>query len=76
MRDDNVKKLLFVPLSDEMIYEHPELITGPIQAFSPPGPTGSAKAETPKRTVTVGRGGFSSSAARGISGIGQPRGRV
>ena len=26
-------KLIFVPLSDEMIYEHPELITGPIGAF-------------------------------------------
>ncbi|HCX86911.1 MAG TPA: hypothetical protein DG761_02695 [Gammaproteobacteria bacterium] len=30
-----MKKLVFVPLSDEMIYEHPELITGPIRAFSP-----------------------------------------
>ena len=29
-----MKKLVFVPLSDEMIYEHPELITGPIRAFS------------------------------------------
>ena len=74
MRDGNVKKLLFVPLSDEMIYEHPELITGPIHAFSPAGPTGRAKAGTPKRTVTVGRGGFRSSAARGISATGQPRG--
>ena len=26
-------KMVFVPLSDEMIYEHPELITGPIGAF-------------------------------------------
>ena len=28
-------KLIFVPLSDEMIYERPELITGPIGAFAP-----------------------------------------
>ena len=28
-------KIVFVPLSDEMIYEHPELITGPIGAFGP-----------------------------------------
>jgi len=34
-RQGKMKKLVFVPLSDEMIYEHPELITGPIRAFSP-----------------------------------------
>ena len=28
-------KMVFVPLSDEMIYEHPELITGPIGALGP-----------------------------------------
>ncbi len=28
-------KMVFVPLSDEMIYEQPELITGPIGAFRP-----------------------------------------
>ena len=28
-------KMVFVPLSDEMIYEHPELVTGPIGAFGP-----------------------------------------
>ena len=28
-----MRKMVFVPLSDEMIYENPELITGPIGAF-------------------------------------------
>ena len=28
-----MRKIVFVPLSDEMIYENPELITGPIRAF-------------------------------------------
>jgi len=31
-----MKKMVFVPLSDEMLYEHPELITGPIGVFKPP----------------------------------------
>ena len=30
-----MSKMVFVPLSDEMIYEHPELIKGPIGAFAP-----------------------------------------
>jgi len=34
-----MKKMVFVPLSDEMLYEHPELITGPIGVFKP-GATG------------------------------------
>ena len=29
----SMRKMVFVPLSDEMIYENPELITGPIGAF-------------------------------------------
>ena len=29
----SMRKMVFVPLSDEMIYENPELITGPIRAF-------------------------------------------
>ena len=28
-----MRKIAFVPLSDEMVYENPELITGPIGAF-------------------------------------------
>ncbi len=26
---------IFIPLSDDLIYEHPELILGPIMAFDP-----------------------------------------
>jgi len=26
---------LFVPMSDEMLYDHPELITGPLVAYQP-----------------------------------------
>ena len=35
LRELVMGKIVFVPLSDEMIYEHPELITGPIGAFAP-----------------------------------------
>jgi hypothetical protein len=30
-----VTNKVFIPLSDELIYEHPELILGPIMAFDP-----------------------------------------
>tara|TARA_B100000676_G_scaffold191948_1_gene188708 strand:+ start:984 stop:1232 length:249 start_codon:yes stop_codon:yes gene_type:complete len=44
-------KIVFVPLSDEMIYEHPELITGPIGTFAP------GKVEFPDLEQAVGKGG-------------------
>ena len=31
----NVKNQVFVPLSDDILYDHPELIQGPIAAFDP-----------------------------------------
>ena len=34
-RVKNVKNQVFVPLSDDILYEHPELIQGPIAAFDP-----------------------------------------
>ena len=43
-------KMVFVPLSDEMIYEHPELITGPIGTFAP------GKVEFPDLEQAEGRG--------------------
>ncbi len=30
-----MSKIVFVPLSDEMVFEHPEMITGPITTYSP-----------------------------------------
>ena len=30
-----MSKIVFVPLTDEMVFEHPELITGPITAYKP-----------------------------------------
>jgi len=30
-----VANKVFIPLSDDLIYEHPELILGPITAFDP-----------------------------------------
>ena len=51
-----MKKLVFVPLSDEMIYEHPELITGPIQAFSVAQPTRRTLAENNEK-ATIARTG-------------------
>ncbi len=44
-------KMVFVPLSDEMIYEHPELITGPIGTFAP------GKVEFPDLEQAEGKGG-------------------
>ena len=30
-----MRKYVFVPLTDELLYEHPELITGPILPYDP-----------------------------------------
>ncbi|HAF74921.1 MAG TPA: hypothetical protein DCG21_06755 [Gammaproteobacteria bacterium] len=43
-------KMVFVPLSDEMIYEQPELITGPIGTFAP------GKVEFPDLEQAEGKG--------------------
>ena len=42
-------RMVFVPLSDEMIYEHPELITGPIGAFGPKSVSFSGLVEGDKK---------------------------
>jgi len=42
-------RMVFVPLSDEMIYEHPELITGPIGAFGPKNVSFSGLVEGDKK---------------------------
>jgi hypothetical protein len=34
-REKNVKNQVFVPLSDDILYDHPELIQGPIAAVDP-----------------------------------------
>ena len=33
--EQEMSKLVFVPLTDEMLFEHPELITGPITTYKP-----------------------------------------
>ena len=30
-----MSKIVFVPLTDEMVFEHPEMITGPITTYKP-----------------------------------------
>jgi len=30
-----MSKIVFVPLTDEMVFEHPEMIAGPIMAYKP-----------------------------------------
>ena len=30
-----MSKIVFVPLTDEMVFEHPEMITGPITTYRP-----------------------------------------
>ena len=30
-----MSKIVFVPLTDEMIFEHPEMITGPVTTYKP-----------------------------------------
>ena len=59
-----MKKLVFVPLSDEMIYEHPELITGPIRAFSAAQPTERTLAENNEKATNVGKGSLRNASAR------------
>ncbi len=56
-----MRKMVFVPLSDEMLYEHPELITGPIGVFKPPATrlndlTGSTR-NGPRSVKPVGQRG-------------------
>ncbi|MGE4634070.1 MAG: hypothetical protein AAEI92_01815 [Arenicellales bacterium] len=36
---------VFIPLSDDLIYEHPELILGPITAFDPANRQDSGSSE-------------------------------
>ena len=33
--EQEMSKIVFVPLTDEMVFEHPELITGPIMTYKP-----------------------------------------
>jgi len=33
--EQKMSKIVFVPLTDEMVFEHPELITGPITTYKP-----------------------------------------
>ena len=30
-----MSKIVFVPLTDEMVFEHPEMITGPVTTYKP-----------------------------------------
>lgn len=59
-----MKRLVFVPLSDEMIYENPELITGPIHAFSATQPTGRTMTAKSKRAAIPGKRRFRNPSAR------------
>jgi len=33
--EQEMSKIVFVPLTDEMVFEHPELIAGPITTYKP-----------------------------------------
>lgn len=33
-----MSQYIFVPLTDELLYEHPELVTGPIVPYNPQWP--------------------------------------
>jgi hypothetical protein len=33
--EQEMSKIVFVPLTDEMVFEHPELITGPVTTYKP-----------------------------------------
>ena len=70
----NVKKLVFVPLSDEMIYEHPELITGPIQAFSVAQPTRRTLAQNNEKATIAGKDSLGNASARALVGGACPTG--
>ena len=61
-----MKRLVFVPLSDEMIYENPELITGPIHAFSATQPTGRTMTAKSDRVAIPGKRRFRNPSARAL----------
>ena len=61
-----MRRLVFVPLSDEMIYENPELITGPIHAFSPTKPTGRTMTAESERAAVPGKRRFRNPSARAL----------
>ena len=69
-----MKKLVFVPLSDEMIYEHPELITGPIRAFSVAQPTRRTLAEINEKATIAGKGSLRNAPARELVAGAHPTG--
>ncbi len=69
-----MKKLVFVPLSDEMIYENPELITGPIQAFSATQPAGRTMTAKTERAVISGKRRFRDPSARALVAAARPTG--
>ena len=61
-----MKRLVFVPLSDEMIYENPELITGPIHAFSSAQSTGRTMTAKSERAAIPGKRRFRNPSARAL----------
>ena len=61
-----MKRLVFVPLSDEMIYENPELITGPIHAFSATQATGRTMTAKSERAAIPGKRRFRNPSARAL----------
>ncbi len=69
-----MKKLVFVPLSDEMIYENPELIAGPILAFSATKPTGRAMTAKTERAASLGKRRSRNPPARALVAAAGPTG--
>ncbi len=57
-----MSKMVFVPLTDELIYEHPEWITGPVRAFDPA-----------KRQTAAGRGHLRPGSSKPNSAAGNGR---
>ncbi len=50
-----MSKIVFVPLTDEMVFERPDMITGPITAYQPViSDKGNLLAKKKKSTVVAG----------------------
>ena len=50
-----MSKIVFVPLTDELVFEHPDLITGPITAYRPTISNRSDRSDSTKGSLQVSR---------------------
>ncbi len=48
-----MSKIVFVPLTDEMVFERPDMITGPVTTYQPDIPKKSGRSSNTKKSWIV-----------------------